>query len=239
VRAALDGVGDWGLAGTRRGQHHSDLAADQAALAILDRAGLGVLSEESGGHSMDRDVVVALDPLDGSTNALHGVPWFATSLCAVDGDGPRVAVVVNQASGRRFSAIRGAGATLDGAAIHASGVRELGEAMVGINGFPPAPLGWRQFRALGAAALDLCAVASGVLDGYVDCTVGQLGPWDYLGGLLVCTEAGAAVADGTGADLVTLEWSARRMPVAAATAALLEQLVRARAAGADISPKKG
>jgi myo-inositol-1(or 4)-monophosphatase len=240
VRNALDEVTDWGLAGTRDGQHRSDLAADAAALSTLERGGVGILSEESGPHEIDRDIVVVVDPLDGSTNALHGVPWYATSLCAIDGDGPVVAVVVNQASGQRFEAVRGGGARVDGVAMAPSGVEHMSEAIVGLTGYPSEHLGWRQFRAMGAAALDICAVASGVLDGYVDCTAGLHGPWDYLGGLLMCREAGALIVDGKDEELVTLEWAARRMPIAAATPALLDELLTARRrARSDIPPKKG
>ena len=64
-----------------------------------------------------------------------------------------------------------------------------------LSGLPPGWLGWRQFRALGAVALDLCAVAEGRLDGYLDCSPSAHGPWDYLGGMLVCREAGALVED--------------------------------------------
>src|SRR5688572_10431697 len=92
VRTALDQLSDWGDAGTRSGQYLSDLAADEAALAVLERAGLGALSEESGLHAADRAVVVVLDPVDGSTNASRDLPWYATSLCAVDRDGPLAAV---------------------------------------------------------------------------------------------------------------------------------------------------
>src|SRR5579864_2229678 len=87
VRGALDVLDDWGLAGTRPGQYRSDLAADDAALAVLDKAGFGVLSEETGLHNPDRAVVVALDPVDGSTNASRRLPWYASSLCALDADG--------------------------------------------------------------------------------------------------------------------------------------------------------
>ncbi|MGH9084199.1 MAG: inositol monophosphatase family protein, partial [Acidimicrobiales bacterium] len=120
VRAALDGLTDWGEAGTRPGQHLSDLAADAAALAVLDRAGLGALSEESGLHHPDRDIVVVLDPLDGSTNASRGLPWYATSLCAVDREGARAALVVDQAGGQRFEAVRGGGARVDGRLLQPS-----------------------------------------------------------------------------------------------------------------------
>ena len=93
---------------------------------------------------------------------------------------------------------------------------------------PPGWLGWKQYRALGAAALDLCAVAAGVVDAYIDCSASAHGPWDYLGGLLVCAEAGAVVADATGAELVVLDHAARRTPVAAATPLLLDECLAAR-----------
>jgi fructose-1,6-bisphosphatase/inositol monophosphatase family enzyme len=228
VRLALDELDDWGLAGTRPGQHHSDLHADDAAVAVLTQAGLGVLSEESGLHHNEREIVVVLDPVDGSTNASHGVPWFATSLCALDAAGPRVALVVNQASGERFEAVRDHGARCDGRAIAPSGCIHLADALVGLSGWPARHLGWRQYRALGAAALDLCAVASGRLDAYIDCTRDAHGPWDYLGALLVCREAGVDVVDLEARPLVSLDPSAMRTPVAAATPALLDEVIRAR-----------
>lgn len=228
VREALDGLADWGSAGTRPGQYFSDLAADEVALAVLERAGLGAMSEESGLHSGDRDVVVVIDPVDGSTNASRSLPWYATSLCAVDGDGARAALVVDQASGLRFEATRGGGARVDGRPLTPSGCRELGEALVGLSGYPPWWFGWKQFRALGAAALDLCAVAGGRLDAYVDCSPSAHGSWDYLGGMLICQEAGVGVVDAWDRELVTLDHAARRTPVAAATPELLAAAVAAR-----------
>jgi len=228
VRVALGGLGDWGLAGTRPGQYHSDLAADEAALRVLDAAGVGVLSEESGLHRADHDLVVVVDPVDGSTNASRGIPWFATSLCVLDRAGPRVALVVNQASGVRFDAVRGGGARCNGAPISPSACTSVSSAVLGLSGFPPRWLGWKQYRALGAAALDLCAVASGTLDGYIDCSRNAHGVWDYLGGWLVCHEAGAVVVDAFDRDLVVRDPAARRTPVAAATPALLGELAGAR-----------
>ena len=233
VRAALDGLTDWGEAGTRPGQHLSDLAADAAALAVIDRAGLGALSEESGLHHPDRDVVVVLDPLDGSTNASRGLPWYATSLCAVDAEGARAALVVDQAGGQRFEAVRGGGARVDGRSLQPSRATELGTSIVGLSGYPPWYFGWKQFRALGAVALDLCAVAGGRLDAYVDCSPSAHGAWDYLGAVLVCQEAGAHVVDAWGRSLVTLDHTARRTPVAAATPALLDAAVAERRRFAD------
>jgi fructose-1,6-bisphosphatase/inositol monophosphatase family enzyme len=228
IAAVLGALDDWGLAGTRPGQYLSDLAADEAALAVLDAAGVGVLSEESGGHGRERPVTVVLDPLDGSTNASRGIPWFATSLCAVDAEGPLAALVINLASGGRFEAVRGGGARGDGRLLVPSTSRELSRSIVALSGLPPGWLGWSQYRALGAAALDLGAVAAGVVDAYIDCSKSAHGPWDYLGGLLVCQEAGAVVADAEGRDLVCLEHDARRTPIAAATPVLLEAAVAAR-----------
>jgi fructose-1,6-bisphosphatase/inositol monophosphatase family enzyme len=228
IQGALGGLDDWGLAGTRAGQYRCDLAAVEAALAVLDRAGVGVLSEESGLHAADREVVVVLDPVDGSTNASRGIPWFATSLCAVDADGPLAALVVNLASGVRFDAVRGEGARRDGSPIGPSRCGSLDRAVVGLSGYPSHRLGWKQFRALGAAALDLCAVACGTLDAYIDCSLDAHGAWDYLGGLLVCTEAGAAAADASGRELVVLDHQARRTPCAAGSEALLAQVLEAR-----------
>ena len=227
--AATSGSGDFALVDPSRGQHAVDVAADAAAVAVLVGAGLGVLSEESGRHHPDREVTAVLDPLDGSSNAAHGLPWFATSICAVDGDGPLAAVVVNQVSGERYEALRGGGARRDGEPIRPSGAERLADAMVGLSGMPPAWLGWRQYRALGAVALDLCAVAEGRLDGYLDCSPSAHGPWDYLGGMLICQEAGAAIADAAGRDLVVLDHGARRTPVAGAGPALLEEALAARA----------
>jgi myo-inositol-1(or 4)-monophosphatase len=230
VQVALQGLADWGLAGTRAGQYRSDLAADAAALDVLAGAGVGVLSEESGRHRPDSatGIVVVVDPVDGSTNASRGIPWYATSLCAVDDDGARAALVVNLATGDRFDAVRGGGARCNDEPIRPSATTSMSEALVGLSGYPPRHLGWYQFRALGAVALDLCAVAAGALDGYVDCLPSAHGPWDYLGGMLVCREAGAAVVDAEGRDLIALDHADRRTPVAAATPSLLAELLSCR-----------
>lgn len=233
VRSALGDVDDWGLAGTRPGQYRSDLAADAAALEVLEAAGVGVLSEESGLRDADRQIVVVLDPVDGSTNASRAIPWYATALCALDDRGPLAALVVNQASGARWWATRGGGAFDERGPLTPTRITVLGDALIGLSGHPPQHLGWRQYRALGAAALDLCLVAGGGLDGYLDCSPSAHGSWDYLAGMLICQEAGAVVADAQGRDLVVLEHAARRTPVAAATPALLDELLAARATFAD------
>ena len=97
------------------------------------------------------------------------------------------------------------------------------------SGYPPRYLGWLQYRCLGAAALDLCAVAEGVLDGYGVVGGSKLGSWDYLGGMLVCTEAGAVLGEAQGGNSSPCPMLTRRAPFAAATPALLEEFLAAGA----------
>ncbi len=215
----------------RPGQYHLDTVADAAALEVLGRAPVAVLSEESGwGGQAGAPVTVVLDPVDGSTNCSRGVPYWSTSLCAVDGDGPFAALVVNQATGLATTAVRGQGAWRDGQPAAPSKVERLEEAVVGLSGPPACWLPWRQFRALGSAALTLCDVAAGVIEGFVDSGPNHA-PWDYLGGLLACTEAGAVVVDAAGLPLVELDFDVRRQVLAAANPTLLAQL-RPAAGGA-------
>jgi myo-inositol-1(or 4)-monophosphatase len=228
VAVALRTVTDWGPSGDRDGQYALDVTADQAALAVLDRAGVGVLSEESGFNPGTTGEVVVVDPIDGSTNASRGIPWFATSLCLVDADGPAVALVVNQATGVRYSAERGGGAWCGERRIHPSGCRQLSDAIVIVSAVPPPDVGWAQFRALGACALDLCALADGTVDGYVDFGDDQHGVWDYLGGWLICREAGIDVVDAYDREMLHMDHATRRTPVAAATPELAAALLAAR-----------
>ena len=220
---ALAGCTDWGPTGRKPGQFGFDLAADAAATDALRAGGLRVLSEESGLEAGDGPVAV-LDPVDGSTNASRGIRYFATSICVVEADVPVAAVVHDHGNGERFEAVRGAGAWNDGTRLARRHETPLHSAVVAVNGQAPGYGSWAQVRTLGAAALELCAVAAGRLDGYVDFSSSGLGSWDYLGGLLVCREAGVGVADGLGRQLVTTDHSARRAPVAA-TPQLLESLL--------------
>lgn len=91
--------------------------------------------------------------------------------------------------------------------------------MVYLTGFPASSLPWKQFRSLGSAALGLCEIAGGALDGLLDAD-GFHAPWDYLAGYLACVEAGAVVRDAHGRTLVTDDPDARRQLVAAGTAEL-------------------
>jgi fructose-1,6-bisphosphatase/inositol monophosphatase family enzyme len=209
----------------RAGQYQLDLVAEAAILPVLASAGVRVLSEESGWSGpADAPLTVVVDPVDGSTNCARQLPYWAISLCALDADGPLCALVQNGATGARYAAIRGKGATLDGAPLTPSGAVELGRAVIGLSGWTGTALGWRQFRALGSAALALCDVAAGHLDGYADGFADQHAPWDYLGGMLVCEEAGASIVDLEQRDLAVDDADARRQLVAAGTTQLLEAL---------------
>ena len=226
VAAALDGHADWGPSGNRPDQYASDVVADEAVRGVLLPLGYGLLSEESAVVEPGEGCpMVVVDPLDGSTNASRGIPHYAASLCAVDDEGPLAAVVLNLALGTRYEAARGGGARRDGVGLFRDDSPQLSEAIVGVSGLPASNPGWAQFRCLGAAALDLCAVADGTLDAYVDCVVDAHGVWDYLGALLVCREAGVTVEDAKGRDLCVLDRAIRRTPVAAAGTALHEALL--------------
>jgi myo-inositol-1(or 4)-monophosphatase len=227
VPVALAEVADWRPAGERAGQYAIDLVADRVVLEILEGTGIGVVSEESGVHRADAPLVAVVDPVDGSTNAARGIPWYATSICVLDDDGPRVAVVGNLASGVRYHAVRGGGAWSGERPLTTSGCQVLRQAVVAVAGLPARHLGWAQFRAFGAAALELCAVGEGHLDAFVMGEHGTLAPWDYLGAWLVCREAGAVLGERQGRDLITRDPHARRSVVAAATPELLDQLLEA------------
>jgi fructose-1,6-bisphosphatase/inositol monophosphatase family enzyme len=189
---------------------------------VLGRAPVRIVSEESGVHERsDATVTVVIDPVDGSTNCARGIAYWATSLCAMDDDGPLAALVVNQPAGIHTSAVRGKGATRDGLPLRASGVTRIEDTVMGLGGLPHTYLGWKQSRALGCCSLLLCEVAAGGLDAYFDAGPYHA-PWDYLGGLLACTEAGATVRDGRGEALVTVDVGARRQLIAAGTVELLD-----------------
>nr|BFE62604.1 inositol monophosphatase family protein [Dactylosporangium thailandense] len=196
----------------------ADRAVEQHVRDELHKArpGDAVLGEEYGGGQARSAVRWILDPIDGTVNYLYDLPQYAVSLAA-EVDGVVVAGVVrNAATGREWTATLGGGAFCDGRRLRVSGETELGQALVG-TGFGYAAerrlhqarvlaglIGHiRDIRRLGAASLDLCLVAEGVLDAYYE---KGLNPWDRAAGGLVAAEAGALVTgmDGNppGLDMV-------------------------------------
>lgn len=163
----------------------------------------GILGEEDGQTAGNSGVDWVVDPIDGTVNYLYGMPQYAVSIAARAGGEVVAGVVHNPASGETWTATRGGGAYLDGRPIRVTACQRLELAMVG-TGFGydsdrrarqaavllelvPAV---RDIRRAGAAALDLCWVATGRLDAYYE---RGLKAWDIAAGALVAEEAGAVV----------------------------------------------
>jgi myo-inositol-1(or 4)-monophosphatase len=213
----------------RPGQYALDVVADDAACAVLARAPVRIVSEESGVRgNLDASITVVLDPVDGSTNCARGISYWATSICALDGDGAVAALVVNQATGQRTRAVRGGGASRDGVRLRAAGTTRIEDSVVCLSMVPKEWPGCKQGRVLGSAALALIDVAAGGLDVCAD-VAPLTSPWDYLGGYLACIESGAVIRDIGGLPLVTDDPATKRQVLAAATPELADAIERALA----------
>jgi myo-inositol-1(or 4)-monophosphatase len=168
---------------------------------LAERPDDAILGEEGASRAGTSGVRWVIDPLDGTTNYLYRQPTWAVSVAA-EVDGRAVAgAVAAPGLGETFTAVRGKGAWLNGAAITVSGGQDLATALVG-TGFgyvasrrarqaavlPELLPAVRDIRRNGVASLDLCWVACGRLDAYYEYG-GQ--PWDVAAGLLIATEAGA------------------------------------------------
>ena len=211
-----------GLSGDRPTQYHLDVVADEVAGRVLRGAGLRVVSEESG-VSGAGDLVAVVDPIDGSTNSDRGIPFFATSIAVLRDDELVVGLVRNHATGQVYVAERAGGAWCDGSRLRAGSTPAIGDAIVGVSGLPRRRPGWAQFRAMGAASLEICLVAAGALDAFSVAGGSSLHPWDYLAGLAVVREAGGFVGSWDDDELVVADDRARH-PLFAGTARLAEQL---------------
>ncbi|MGC9434660.1 MAG: bifunctional fructose-bisphosphatase/inositol-phosphate phosphatase [Methanomicrobiales archaeon] len=190
-----------------------DQVAEDACLRVFREEEFGgvLISEEIGEVRLgDGDDTIFLDPVDGTFNAITGIPFYAISLAFSENDTIREGYVRNLATGETFTAREGQGARCDDDPIRTSGVSLLEECAMSIYGrkFDPATvihLGRkiRRFRLLGASALELCYVASGRLDGFIDVR-GTLRVIDAVAGVLIAREAGGQVTD--------LEGTAFRFP---------------------------
>lgn len=167
-----------------------------------------VLGEELGGPDNEAEFRWIVDPLDGTVNYTHGFPFYCVSIGLEIRGRLEVGVVLDSSRHEMFSAVRGGGAYLDGAPIAVSGEEDPGKALLG-TGFAYDPGRQlenaeifmrmlpevRAIRRPGAAALDLCYVACGRLDGFWELT---LNPWDVAAGVLIIEEAGGLVTSGEG-----------------------------------------
>ena len=205
----------------RKGQNdfvsEIDLASERDIIETIrkhypDHAVLAEETGQSAGRGNNDEFVWIIDPLDGTTNFLHGFPQFAVSIAVQRRGRIEHAVVYDPLRQELFTASRGEGAQVDGRRIRVSTHIGLEGALIG-TGFPyRSNLHWLDnymammkavmqqtagIRRPGAAALDLAYVAAGRLDGFWE--IG-LAPWDTAAGMLLITEAGGMVGTLTGAE---------------------------------------
>lgn len=188
-----------------------DRAAEKAIIDVLRDAypGHGILAEESGESGADSEFVWIIDPLDGTTNFIHGFPQYAVSIALTKNGVLEHGVIYDPTSNELYTASRGSGAYLNDRRIRVSRRVRLADSLIG-TGFP-----YRQFdnvdaylamfreltqktagiRRPGAASLDLAYVAAGRLDGFWEM---GLAPWDMAAGVLMIQEAGGLVSDLAG-----------------------------------------
>lgn len=180
--------------------------ADRETEALIVRRILGarpndgLLGEEGANREGSSGIRWVIDPIDGTTNFVYGVPAYSVSI-GIERDGQMIAGVVSDVALQQvYSASLGGGAFLDGRRIQVSKRTDLSTSLMGI-GFAYDPerrdlqarfydrvmTHIRDVRRMGSAALDLCRVASGQLDGYFEF---QLNPWDIAAGGLIVREAG-------------------------------------------------
>lgn len=186
-----------------------DRKAEELIVAriLAEREDDGIIAEEGAVRESRSGITWVIDPLDGTVNYLYDLPGWCISIACKDVDGAVVGVVhAPTLENSTWSATRGGGAFLNGRAINVGGESDLSRALIGtgfaysmevrreqvrvINDLLPQ---CRDIRRLGAAAVDLCHVASGSLDGYFE--VG-LKEWDKAAGELIITEAGGVVSGG-------------------------------------------
>ena len=190
-----------------------DHAAEAAIIDTLLGAypGHGILAEESGSArgARDSEYVWIIDPLDGTTNFIHGLPTYAVSIALSFRNHVQQAVVYDPARNDLFYATRGRGAYLNDKRLRVAKRTRIAEALIG-TGFPfrkgddlgqylkmleTVMKSCAGVRRPGAAALDLCYVAAGWYDAFFET---GLSPWDVAAGSLLVTEAGGLVGNFTG-----------------------------------------
>lgn len=203
----------------------ADLAAETELRRLLARVRPqdGVLGEEEGLIAGASGLTWVVDPLDGTVNFLYGISAYSVSVAVVSGEPApdrweAVAGAVYDVPGdRTYSAAAGHGANLAGVPLRPSGITELSMCLLG-TGFSYraerraeqalamaalAPQ-VRDLRRIGSAALDICMVAAGAMDGYVE---SGLNPWDHAAAALIAREAGAVVRGPTGQAAVDVRFA--------------------------------
>lgn len=210
IRAASARLGDvrWEQKGPSDFVSAVDRDAESALSAvILERHPHAIIIAEEGSPNAEgRELSFVADPLDGTTNFLHGFPWYAVSIAALVDGRQEAAAIINVPTGDLYTAVLNGGARRGGQAIRVSGITDPTRALIG-TGFPfkhregIAPYmdvlprlmqGTAGLRRAGAAALDLCDVASGRFEAFWEY---RLAPWDVAAGILIIREAGGVITD--------------------------------------------
>jgi myo-inositol-1(or 4)-monophosphatase len=211
------GTIDWQSKGPGDFVSEVDLRTEDAILARLRPAlpGVTILAEESAssvGEEARRGRCVVIDPLDGTTNFLHGFPEYAVSIGVLDDGAPVAAVVLHVPRNERFTATAGGGAFVGDRPCRVSTISDPQRALIA-SGFPAKdphdlPLyqlqltrviaGVPDVRRAGAASLDLANVAAGRFEAFWEA---KLAPWDFAAGMLLVTEAGGLVSTVDGDPL--------------------------------------
>jgi myo-inositol-1(or 4)-monophosphatase len=190
----------------------ADIQSEKVILNLIKShfPGDDILAEEAGESIHGSGYLWIIDPLDGTTNFAHSFPFFAVSIALRAEDEVVAGLVFNPYYNELYEAQRGKGAFLNGNPIMVSGVRDLRESLLA-TGFPYSiykdprrvmdlfermVVKAQGIRRPGSAALDLCYVASGRMDGFWE---EGLQPWDTAAGSLIVEEAGGRVGDYTGA----------------------------------------
>ena len=182
---------------------HVDDLAEQAILKILEETkGIDLLSEEVGFVDRGGDRVLVVDPIDGTTNASRGIPFYCVSLAVGRKTLADVeaGIVVNLCTGDRFEAVRGKGATLNDRPIRTR--KPTASAVFATSGMLPedAPAARGVLRSFGASALEMCLVGQGALDGY-HYPKPILRIIDIAASTLIVREAGGVVLARDGSEL--------------------------------------
>lgn len=187
-----------------------DKASEELITAglITRRPDDGLIGEEGASRPSNTGITWHIDPIDGTSNFYFDIPMWAVSIGAVDEHGPLVGVVYAPALGEMYTACRGEGAFLNGQPIQVRSNSQLSDALV-CTGFSyrvheraqhaqrvaQMVSHIRDIRRFGAAAIDLCFVATGRYDAYFE---EHLHSWDLIAGQVIATEAGAIVTDYAG-----------------------------------------
>lgn len=225
VETLSKSIGSWMKAQTNVHEHMAEVKSENNLVTYVDKEserlfveGLhallpeaGFVAEEGTGTRNESGLNWVIDPLDGTTNFVHGLPVWCTSIGLCDGITPILGVIYDPNSDECFSAFKGGGARLNGQIMRVSAVTTVQQSLLA-TGFPYDDFGreeayielfrklirgTRGLRRLGSAALDMAWTACGRVEGFYEY---GLNPWDVAAGAIIVQEAGGIVTEFNGGD---------------------------------------